>query len=110
MFQSATDKFKQSNQTPIGSPSQNAPITPGKKVSLDTLFQSAVATPKSLDHSTPIHPTNPIQMGSTQPPTQMVLQPTQQTDTTQKNDLNLEKTKNLKNMFGLSGIGTIVNN
>ena len=114
MFQSATDKFQRqqsigspgvtnqmsglnimsTNQTPANVSANQMPLTPGKKVSLDALFQSAGATPKSsaIDHSTPIHhtgqPTNGIN---------------HRTVNNEHMDKNIEKTKNLKNMFGLSG-------
>lgn len=112
MFQSATDKFNRqqsigspgltnqisglsimsANQTQANMSTNQMPLTPGKKVSLDALFQSAGATPKSsaIDHSTPIHhagqPANGINH-----------------QTANNEHMNIEKTKNLKNMFGLSG-------
>jgi len=111
MFQSATDKFNRqqsigspgltnqisglsimsANQTQANMSTNQMPLTPGKKVSLDALFQSAGATPKSsaIDHSTPIHhagqPANGINH-----------------QTANNEHMNIEKTKNLKNMFGLS--------
>ena len=82
------------NQTPANVSANQMPLTPGKKVSLDALFQSAGATPKSsaIDHSTPIHHTGQPANGINH-----------RTVNNEHMDKNIEKTKNLKNMFGLSG-------